>query len=44
MSQGGFQPALDEMLRIRGNSYNYHASHIQAWKVNLDGSVQNALV
>ena len=41
--QGGFQPALAEMLRVRGNSYGYHANHVQAWKVNPDGSVQNAL-
>jgi len=41
--QGGFQPALAEMLRVRGDSYIYHASHIQGWKVNPDGSVQNAL-
>jgi sulfane dehydrogenase subunit SoxC len=42
--QGGFQPALAESNRVRGNAYNYHASHIQAWKINRDGSVQNGLV
>ena len=42
--QGGFQPTLAEMLRVRGNSYNFHSSHIQAWKINRDGSVQNGLV
>lgn len=42
--QGGYQPTLSEMLRVRGNSYNFHSNHIQAWKINRDGSVQNALV
>jgi sulfane dehydrogenase subunit SoxC len=42
--QGGFQPTLAESNRVRGNAYNYHASHIQAWKINRDGSVQNGLV
>ncbi|MGH9783621.1 MAG: sulfite dehydrogenase [Terriglobia bacterium] len=42
--QGGFQPTLAEIIRVRGNAYTYHASHIQAWKINRDGSVQNGLV
>lgn len=41
--QGGYQPTLDEMLRVRGASYNYHASHIHPWRIHPDGSVQNAL-
>ena len=42
--QGGYQPTVDELIRLRGNNYNYHYNHIQAWKINRDGSVQNALV
>ena len=42
--RGGYQPTLAEMLRVRGDAYNYHASFIQAWKINPDGSVLNALV
>ena len=42
--QGGLQPTVDELIRVRGTSYNYHSNHIQAWKINRNGSVQNALV
>jgi sulfane dehydrogenase subunit SoxC len=42
--QGGVQPALEELIRVRGTRYNYHHNHMQAWKINRDGSVRNALV
>ncbi len=40
---GDVQPALEDLIKARGDNWGYHYNPIQSWKVTTDGSVQNAL-
>jgi sulfane dehydrogenase subunit SoxC len=40
---GDIQPVLGDLVKTRGDHWNYHFNPIQSWKVASDGSVQNAL-
>jgi sulfane dehydrogenase subunit SoxC len=40
---GDTQPILAELVKARGDHWNYHFNAIQSWKVATDGSVHNAM-
>lgn len=41
---GDTQPAVEALIKARGENWGYHFNAIQPWKVNADGNVENALV
>ena len=40
---GDTQPALEALVKARGENWNYHYNAIQSWKVTKEGSVENTL-
>lgn len=40
---GDVQPVLADLIKARGDHWNYHFNPIQSWRISKDGSVENGL-